>query len=265
MLPLLLLAIHAPPQDEATLQEQRYFEECDRNADGWIAYGEANAALGVDRGEFRVYDRDRDGRIDRQEFGNRYRETLERQGAFPPPRPREASAALPPKRSATQLRVAYDKNGDNAIDALETQACLNDYKIEAIAQVPMFKQLDSDSNARLVGPEIDALSTALAMILAPGLHSSLPPREKSIVELYGKVEERERPVGAPPEPPRIAGPIPMFLRLDIDRDGAITVADAARLQQFQPLALRASSVLAALDRNGDGRVDEPEFDLALQY
>ncbi|TAJ15591.1 MAG: hypothetical protein EPO68_12350 [Planctomycetota bacterium] len=254
----------AAPQD-GVLDEQQCFERCDRNEDGWIAFGEAQEALSVDRGEFRVYDRNRDGRIDRDEFGLRYRETLERQGAFPPPKAPEKNAALPPKRSATQLRVAYDKNSDGAIDAFEAHSCLIDYGIAEPAQVPLFKKLDADSDARLVGPEIDALANALAMILAPGLQPALPPLEKTVLGLFGKVVERERAAGAPAEPPLIVGPVPMFLRLDIDRDGAITTADVARLQQHQPLAVRATSVLAALDRNGDGRVDEAEFELALRF
>lgn len=257
--------VQQAPAQSGELDEQQCFERCDRNADGWISFGEARDALSTDRGEFRVYDRDRDGRIDREEFGQRYRETLERQGAFPPPKGPARDTELPPKRSATQLRVAYDKDGDSAIDAFEARTCLSDYGIEAAAQVPLFKQLDADSNARLVAAEIDALANALAMILAPGLQPSLPPLEKSVVDLFGKVVERERPAGAPPEPPFVAGPVPMFLRLDIDRDGAITTADAARLQQHQPLAVRASSVLAALDRNADGRVDETEFELALRF
>lgn len=255
----------APPSQarEGELDEQQCFEICDRNADTWISYAEARDALAIDRGEFRVYDRDRDGRIDRDEFGLRYRETLERQGAFPPPKRAVKNSTVAPKRSPTQLRVAYDKNGDGALDAFEAKACLTDYGIEDIAQVPLFHQLDADRNLRLYGAEIDALAAALALILAPGLQPSLPPLERSVAGLFGKVVERERPTGAPPEPPQIAGPVPMFLRLDIDRDGAITVADATRLQQHQPLALRASSVFAALDRNGDGRVDAVEFELAL--
>jgi Ca2+-binding EF-hand superfamily protein len=262
---LIAHAQSAAPTQEGVLDEQQCFERCDRNADGWVSFSEAREALSVDRGEFRVYDRDRDGRIDRDEFGLRYRETLERQGAFPPPKAPEKSTALPPKRSATQLRVAYDKDGDGAIDALEAHACLVDYGIAELAQVPLFRKLDVDADARLVGAEIDALAGALTLILAPGLQPALPPLEKTIHELFGKVVERERAVGAPAEPPLIAGPLPAFLRLDIDRDGAITTADVARLQQHQPLALRATSVLAALDRNGDGRVDEPEFEFALRF
>lgn len=253
------------PTQEGPLDEQQCFERCDHNEDAWISFGEAHAALSIDRGEFRVYDRNRDGRIDREEFGLRYRETLDRQGAFPPPRLPQKNATLPPKRSATQLRVAYDKNSDGAVDALEARACLIDYGIEEPAQLPMFRKLDADGDTKLAGPEIDALADALSMILAPGLQPSLPPLEKSVVGLFGKVVDRERPAGAPPEPPRIAGPVPMFLRLDVDRDGAITALDAAKLQQLQPLAVRATSVLAALDRNGDGRVDEAEFEHALRF
>jgi hypothetical protein len=86
----------------------------------------------------------------------------------------------------------------------------------------------------------------------------------SIAELFGAVEARESTLGALSLPPRIAGPVTHFYRLDVDGDGYVTGSDLSRLESPLQLGVRASAVLAALDRDGDGRLSEAEVLASLQ-
>ncbi len=96
-------------------------------------------------------------------------------------------------------------------------------------------------------------------------HDVLPPEERarSIAELFGRPEPRDLGEDAPPAPPRVRGPVPIFLRLDIDRDGGITARDLDELSRPLQLPVRGNTVLAMLDRDENGRVDAAELALAL--
>ena len=84
-----------------------------------------------------------------------------------------------------------------------------------------------------------------------------------------------RPEGpAPPLPTRITspsihvaplpGPVTHFRRLDVGNDGFIDVRDLRVLLAPARVDVRPSAVIAALDRNGDGRLNEEEFRASMK-
>lgn len=91
----------------------------------------------------------------------------------------------------------------------------------------------------------------------PGLWPERPAG--SWLEIFGPVEERDASRSLAQLPPRIAGPVRSFERLDLDRDGSIADADLDRLQRPVQLLTRRSTVLASIDRDGDGRISREEF------
>ncbi len=86
---------------------------------------------------------------------------------------------------------------------------------------------------------------------------------KSLIELFGTVIPRPSETGAPPSPPQIVGPIPAFHRLDIDRDGFISVADLETLMRPVRTGVRPAAVINTLDTDGDMRLSEREFNAAM--
>jgi hypothetical protein len=176
-----------------------YFTICDYDENGWISFREASAALGLSRPRFFAYDRDRDGRVLREEFLAVYLDTVRRLGAFQPPTPSEGTLAesLPesvtPTASGEALRVAG-----------------------------------------------------------------------SVAELFGQSIVREDAELISPLPPRIPGPVPHFLRLDLDRDGRISANDLLALSRPVQVPVRINTVIATLDLDGDGGVDADELRRSME-
>ncbi len=256
------------PRDPAQREAQRirdYFQIADYDGSGWLSFEEASEALGIDRDGFRLFDRDRDGRISFEEFTARYREVVERGGLFAEPRP-QSLRPIPPLRTAEQLRAAYDLDLNGALDETELGLLLDDYRITSLTPRLVLSTLDRDGTGRLELPEIAQLAELLRALrreqelfgeegraAAPSLH-----------ELFGKRLGRPTGPGHVPSPPRIAGPVHPFARLDLDADGAIDLADLDALEFPLTLPVRAASVLASLDLNGDGRLDLEELRLAFE-
>src|SRR5688572_11483490 len=109
------------------LEEEEFFKRCDQNGNGWISLREGQDSLGLDAASFKAYDGDLDGRISREEFGERYRLSVSRVGAFKPPTAVPSSVRAP-TRNAEQLRNAYDKNGDGGLSPAEMAVLLADYE-----------------------------------------------------------------------------------------------------------------------------------------
>jgi hypothetical protein len=80
-------------------------------------------------------------------------------------------------------------------------------------------------------------------------------------ELFGALAGKEVYMGI--HPPRIAGPITPFRRLDLNGDGGISLADLEALQRPMRTNIRISPILHALDANGDGSLDRAELRAAL--
>ncbi len=176
-----------------------YFTICDYDENGWISFREASQALAISRPRFFAFDRNRDGRVVRDEFLAIYRDTVQRLGAFQPPTPREGT-----------------------------------------------------------------LAEALPDSIAPAASGEALIRAASVAELFGQPVSREDAELISPLPPRVPGPVPHFLRLDLDRDGLISPADLHALSRPVQLPVRINTVIATLDLDGNGGVDADELRRSMQ-
>jgi Ca2+-binding EF-hand superfamily protein len=248
----------APPAQEPE-PDQVAFDVADYNHNGWISFLEAQESLQLDQASYWTYDRDRDGRITREEFRARYRAIVERAGGFRPPVPRKEKS-LVPTRNAEQLRNAYDRNGDGGVGLEELRSLLIDYDREELPVEVALEKLDRDVTGRIDGEELELLARLLsATHTIPRESSDAPAPGHSIEELFGGVKLRGTGFQAAPQPPQIGGPVTHFRRLDLDNDGRVTIDDLMKLQSPMQLSIRAGTVLAALDLDQDGALSEQEF------
>lgn len=244
--------------DQHARREQEYFGICDHDGDGWISFREAGESLRVDRKGFAVYDEDKDGRITRDEFSVRYREIVATAGGFrPPAEPKERK--LIPRRNPEQLRNAYDRDGDRALDVDELRGLLEDYNRGELPVGVVLEKLDSDGNGRLELGEMELMSRLLSITWEEAAEDDDFELVQSVEELYGQAIPREDVLNAQPLPPLIPGPISHFRRLDLDQDGFISTQDLVDLQRPVQLPIRAHAVISAIDTNEDGVLDEREL------
>lgn len=96
-------AARADERAQPPARVEDHFRVCDLDENGWVSYREANLALGVDKSEYRAFDRDHDGRLDLDEFRTRYERMLELLGAAPDP---DADALLRERDPTTELAGA---------------------------------------------------------------------------------------------------------------------------------------------------------------
>ena len=232
----------------------RYFGICDRDGDRSISYPEASASLNLDRKAFSVYDTDGDGLISMSEFRKRYKDILSAGGTFPPPKAKVVPpSALP--ATADKVLESFDRSRDGALDLAELDAALVGMGSSKLDPEMALAQLDHDGSARLEAEEIEELLA----LLRSGSARKGGPRAQSIRDLFGTVVSRKTSPASTPEPPRIVGPVPSFLRLDLDGDGRVTRDELGELQRPYTLAVQTNAVLAALDQDGDGAISEAEF------
>jgi Ca2+-binding EF-hand superfamily protein len=244
-------------------QELEYFRRCDANGNDWLSLREAQESLGLDSNAFASYDTDQDGRVTRQEFGARYRMTVERVGGFKPPVDVAVSVSVP-TRNAEQLRNAYDKNGDGGLSADEMKLLLIDYERSELPAELAVEKLDRDGSSRVDGSEIEFLARLLTSSVSPATADRNAPQvRQTLEELFGGLHDRSSGYRTAPMPPRIDGPVTQFRRLDLDGDGVISPEDLQRLQAPLNLPVRSAAVLAALDSDGDGKLTPVEFAQAL--
>jgi Ca2+-binding EF-hand superfamily protein len=249
--------------------EQEYFLTADRNGNGWISFREGAAQLRMDRTDFFRFDGDADGRITRAEFGARYRSSVATVGSFRPPTSQkklfETAAGSP---------LLYDFNDTGALEAGELDAFLADKGI-AVPVQPLLEFLDKDRSRALEPAEFQAIIATLTPLLPKDRPTTVPlttappdlgtaaARPSTVFELFGARTPRPELLGGVPMPDAIAGPILHFQRLDYDRDGFLDQGDLAALLRPAYTEVRGSAVLAALDRDGDGRLSEAEFRACL--
>ncbi len=244
-------------------REEEYFAICDHDGDGWISFREASESLRVDRKGFAQFDTDQDGRITREEFGERYREIVATAGGFRPPQePQERK--LVPRRNPEQLRNAYDRDGDRALDLDELQGLLEDYDRGELPVDVVMDKLDSDGNGRLELGEMELMSRLLSITWEEASEDDSFELVPSVEALYGQAIPREDSFNAQPLPPFIPGPVPHFRRLDLDDDGFISTEDLVNLQRPVQLPIRAHAVVSALDTNADGVVDRRELRASME-
>ena len=233
------------------------FMTIDYDHNGWLSYNEARASVGLDRAEFALYDRDRDGRIALREFVVRYDEIVAQTGAFRVPTP-DPKADWTKAPSAAAMRNECDRDADGALDVDELADLLERWKRPELGAASVLEKLDVDGDGRLGHGELATLAH-LADAAVLGGDGSRRTGATNVVEMFGAVTPNNESYGATKNVPRVVGPIPHFVRLDLDRDGMVTLAELARLQEGSGLATRAGAVLAAMDLNGDNRLTEREF------
>jgi Ca2+-binding EF-hand superfamily protein len=239
------------------------FETADYDRSGWISFREARESLEIDRGEFALYDRDRDGRIGAREFIARYDEVVAAAGAFRLPKPRSDERELE-TRTPEQLRSAFDADGDGALGSPELAKVIERYGRREVAPEVLMEMLDLDRSGGLNGTELFQLTRVISVSLAgPAGDEIKRGKSKTIADLFGAVVARPRESGSASAPPWIPGPVPHFRRLDLDGNGYVGIDELRELQGSTALATRIGAVLATLDLDEDGRITEREFLTAL--
>jgi Ca2+-binding EF-hand superfamily protein len=270
--------------EEERLLEQ-HFQICDLDENGWLSLREAVATLALERDEYQRLDANRDGRMDAGEFKRERASLLARLGALPepglssavaepppepdiapaPPAARLDSAPLSVRRSEIEAMTVkpgvflrrYDIDRSSGIDAAELAAAVAENGF-ALSPAQALEVLDRNDSGQLEASEVFALAW-----LASRAHPAPPPPQAEI-PLEPTMDPAETPAqlgGSAPAPrPELRS---HFARLDPGQDGFIDEADLRALQSPARLELRLRAVLSALDRDGDGRLSEDEFELSL--
>jgi hypothetical protein len=242
------------PQDEGL-----YFQTADANGDGWLSFGELEWSFQVERDEFQLFDPDRDGRSTREEFSARFLFVLDSSGWFPPPRaPKPDKPGLP--RNVKELLEVFDRSGDAALDVAEATAALEGFQRSGLSPQGVVALLDRDRSRKLYGEELQEF---FELIVTTEATKPITTPPTSVEELFGQPLDRSSAKGVALLPPRIAGPVPYFRRLDLNGNGFIELADLEALQAPLILRVRPAAVLGALDQNGDGKLDRREMERAL--
>lgn len=234
------------------------FMTVDYDHNGWLAFSETRSSLGFERAEFALYDKDHDARVTLREFGARYDEVVEQTGAFrvPAPDPHGSWSNSP---TPAALRNEFDADGDGALDATELERLMARWNRADLAPQSILEKLDIDGDAKLGHAELATLSHLSDSALLSASDGGGARRPTSVVDLFGAVSARENSLGATHTPPRIVGPVPHFVRLDLDRDGFVSQAELLSLQDGSGIFTRSGAVLAALDLDGDGQLSNREF------
>ena len=241
-----------------------YFSVCDRDTNGWVSFREARDSLEFDRVVYARLDADRDGRVDFEEFRKHYSAVSARVGTLPPPRIiRDEPRDLP--RQPSQILAAYDDDSSSSLDEDELSSVLFDYGRAQLSIETALAKLDQDGDERLRGAELELLSRLLGTLHVVGPENvDLDAEPATVEELFGTVIPRGTRVDAAPQPPQIVGPVTHFRRLDLDGDGGVELRDLEELVRPARLDVRSSAVIAALDRDGDGRLSPAEFKTSLE-
>jgi Ca2+-binding EF-hand superfamily protein len=231
-----------------------YFETADWDADGWIYMSEAEKSLGLDKAGFRAFDKDGDGSISPDEFAARYQAVLEKGGVFAPPTPKPDSNR-PSRKGPKELMKLHDVDADGMLVESEVSQALSAAKLSEPTAETILATLDKDKSGGLEGAEVEEL----VRILSPDAPTTKPRKPKTLEQLFGRPEERSTRASATIGPPRITGPVPVYVRLDFDQSGMVGLSDLEELQRPLQSSVRAPAVLATMDANGDGSITALEF------
>ena len=269
------------PEGKAERMVDDLFGICDLDDNGWISYAEAEAVFGIEKGRFRDYDTNGDGRVDAEEFADKRGRILRALGMFSErpvrdplatvqgqapeesPAPMRPTRALPPARvEPDALLEQHDTDASGGLNREEIVRLIASVDSDLSPDV-LLERLDRDASLELEPAELAALGR-LAERLTPGpAPSLLAPRPPAPAPPL--LDSSGRPVRIAPHvdvEPR--APVGNFERLDRSGDGAISIEDLRGLLAPARVGVRPAAVLAALDRNGDGVIDRDEFLAAMQ-
>ncbi|MEZ5979430.1 MAG: hypothetical protein R3F34_14590 [Planctomycetota bacterium] len=246
----------AQDREDAASLARRYFAIADWDSNGWISLKEAGESLLASRDEFFKYDLDRDGGIDPAEFEARVRTIVETRGFFLPP--------IPAPRGGRELpaptKIWFDRfDGDRSgtWDITELSAALAERDATMRVDDVLWKRLDADGSGRIEPSEMEGV-LAITNSSAPTTTGAT-----TIRELFGVPILPPPGPGVVPGPPRFAGPLPFFDRLDVDGNGSCDMRDLETLAFPAALPIRPQTLVTALDLDGDGKLDRHEIDVAL--
>ena len=167
---------------------------------------------------------------------------------------REASESLGIDRRRFSV---YDGDRDGRITLEEyTRVFINTF--EKLGAVPPPVPNPDDPNALRLA---DLLAEAEE---PPEVEVVEAPLPKTVLELLGTVTPRSNDDRGAPQPGQIVGPVPSFHRLDYDGNGGISHENLEVLARGSGLDLRLSTLLASLDQNGDGVIDQSEFTASMR-
>lgn len=229
------------------------FELCDLDGNGWIAFREAAQALELEREEFRRHDTDQDGRLDPEEFEARFRLLMERVGRVGPPRiglpdtfpsgeatEAEAEAAAVALTPLDVLR-RFDADASRGLGLTEVARVFDDFEVE-LDPALLMQQMDADTTAQLEIEELAPLTALVSRRLA------------------------DRAEGVDTGSPWAGRALPRrpFERLDTNGDGRCSADELRDLVAPARLDVRAAAIVAALDRDGNGAIDQSEFQASME-
>lgn len=227
---------------EAAERASSDFRLTDADRNGWISLREASAALDSDRVEFALYDTDRDGRWVLSEFEARFRRVLARVGTVPFPNVRfgEPEEALP-LTAATPLEILrnFDADKNRALDGSELNSLAEAYSIE-LPLAEILRRVDADGSGSMELHELEALNRVFEEHLR---FQAMAGDEFPLITspLFRK---------APTDP---------LLRLDLDRNGGVSLEELSELGAGLRFSVRPALVHAFLDSNGDGELSQREL------
>jgi len=256
--------------------EDYYFHLSDHDGNSWISYREGSFSLRLSRLEFTYYDTDRDGRIQRAEFSERYGLIVDNQGIFAPPRSRiedyfDAEGALgtllganPAPTDEMQILERFDANGSSALELGELPPVIQFWNLTAhITPVQLLEAIDTDVSSALELQEMSYLVESMA--IAQQMFNGSVLSFQELAELSssaGTTPLTDRPPLLTIE--RSKRPTVHFDRLDQDGDEFIGADDLRVLQSPMQLSVRTNAVIAAIDTDGDGQISLAEFAEAFE-
>lgn len=247
---------HVVVHDYDVAQSRGLFAAADDNADDRLDLFETRAAL-QDLGDptspswFRRLDSDRDGYLDWPEFDRFFHDLIRNGGTLhlrlcrPLPTIDEPApnggAAAPPASADRRLIALFDADHDGSLDMTEAEAMLRALNVPS-SFAPMMQMLDTNRDGRFSEQELaPALQRLQLDLLVPRMTPNSP---------------------TPATGPMATGPMPsLWAAVDLDRSQSIDASElGVALRRIDPQLERwAARILAARDRNGDGRVDVREL------
>ncbi|MFT5285646.1 MAG: hypothetical protein ACI8TQ_001811 [Planctomycetota bacterium] len=256
--------------------EEYYFTLCDHDSNTWISYREGTFSLSLDRLQFTYYDSDRDGRIQRSEFAERYKLVVDRRGGFPPPKPHLTEVPEPfgLESSGEDGEAGAGTDESQLLERFDTDASAGLELGEIPPLIKLFLLSDHIQADQLLGVIDQDLTSAIEMAEMPFLIEGLAYAQVKFIgsampvqSLLG-IESAPAPVLAERAAPLTIEhsllPKSHFERLDQNGDGYIGTEDLRTLQSPMHLSVRTNAVIAAMDTDGDGKISDAEFAAAFK-